>query len=154
MHTVKRSIATAASLLGLLGAGVCSSAAAQTPAVPIPSLNIPPAPRYLGHPATPEPVSGVEAIPQNRFMAPNGASEIHNDGWQSDIYTWGGPLGRSPQTLSSYLAPGRDCGSITFDQQGRVLSICIGGSGPDLYMFDPRTLATLATFILPPRTPE
>jgi hypothetical protein len=82
-------------------------------------------------------------------MAPNGRSEIHNDGWQTNAFTWGGPLGRSPRTLSSLLV--RDCASITFDRQGRVVSICVGASGPQLYMFDPGTLATLATFSLPPR---
>ena len=33
----------------------------------------------------------------DRFMSPNGDVEIHNDGWQTDAYTWAGPLGRSPQ---------------------------------------------------------
>ena len=93
-------------------------------------------------------------------MAANGLSEIHNDGWQSDVYTYGGPLGRDPQTFSAYLGAdvppgaGRDCGSITFDTRGRVISICIGTSGPKLYMFDSATLATLATYSLPPRTAE
>ncbi|MBV8951489.1 MAG: hypothetical protein JOZ99_11480, partial [Actinobacteria bacterium] len=93
-------------------------------------------------------------MPQNPFMAKNGRSEIHNDGWQTDAYAWAGPRGRSPQTLSSYLAPGHDCGSITFDKRGRVISICVGTSGPELFMFDPNTLATLATFALPPRSAE
>jgi hypothetical protein len=90
-------------------------------------------------------------------MDPNGDSEVHDDGWQTDVNRWGGPLGRHPQQLSSYLGaglppgPGRDCGSITFDHHGRVISICIGLSGPQLYMFDPGTLDTLATFSLPPR---
>ncbi len=83
-------------------------------------------------------------------MAPNGASEIHDDGWQSDTYAWDGPLDRSPQTFSN-LALGGDCGSITFDRRGRVVAICIGLSGPELYMFNPRTLATIATFSLPSR---
>jgi hypothetical protein len=120
---------------------------AQT--VPIPTLNVPPAPTYLGAPATPHPVPGIPAIPHNAFMAPNGESEIHDDGWQTDVNTWGGPLGRSPQMLSTDL--NRDCGSITFDRQGRVISICVGASGPELYMFDPNTLDTLATFMLPVR---
>jgi hypothetical protein len=82
-------------------------------------------------------------------MAPNGESEIHDDAWQTDAYTWAGPLGRSPSLSSTLLT--RDCGSIAFDSRGRLVSICIGATGPELYMFDPRTLATLAAFVLPPR---
>ncbi len=117
--------------------------------IPIPF--VPTTPTYSGHPATPVPVHGIAPTPQNPFMAANGGSEIHNDAWQTDAYAWAGPLGRSPQTLSSMLAPNRDCGSIAFDRHGRVLSVCVGVLGPQLYMFDPNTLATLATFSLPSR---
>jgi hypothetical protein len=133
------------------------AAQAETPPVPIPSVSAPPAPSFIGQPATLQPVHGIPATPQNPFMAPNGESEIHDDGWQTDVTWWGGPLGRSPKTLSNWLAIGlplglgRDCGTITFDRQGRVISVCLGPSGPDLYMFDPSTLETLATFSLPPR---
>src|ERR1700759_2530781 len=126
-----------------LGAG---SASAQLPPVPIPTLNVPPAPSYIGSPATPHPVTGIPATPQNPFMAPNGESEIHDDGWQTDVNWWGGPLGKQPQQVSNWLAaglppgPGRDCGSITFDQAGRVISICVGGSRPPPYMFGPTQL--------------
>jgi hypothetical protein len=82
-------------------------------------------------------------------MAPNGRSEIHNDAWQTDAYRWGGPLGRSLQTPSTSL--GRDCGSITFDRRGRIVTICVGLGGSELFMIDGRTLDTLATFNLPPR---
>jgi hypothetical protein len=144
--------------VGLLLAAAAASAQSPTPSAqsptPIPSVAVPPPPAFVGHPATPHPIAGVGPIPQNRFMAANGRSEIHDDGWQTDVYTWGGPLGRAPRTFSNYLYPGRDCGSITFDRRGRVISICIGFSGPELYMFDPTTLATLATFSLPPRTAE
>ncbi len=57
-------------------------------------------------------------------MAPNGRSEIHNDAWQTDPYRWSGPLGRSPTTFSSLI--GRDCGTITFDSRGRIVTICVG----------------------------
>ena len=99
---------------------------------PIPSVAVPPPPSYEGAPAHPQPVLGTGTVPQNPFMAPNGESEIHDDGWQTDAFAWSGPLGRSPQTLSSYLAPGRDCGSIAFDSNGHAVSICISTSGPEL----------------------
>ena len=137
-----------AAVVALL-APALTPALARAQTVPILTLNVPPAPTYVGAPATPHRVPGIMPIPRNPFMAPNGDSEIHDDGWQTDVNTWGGPLGRSPQTLSSDL--NRDCGSITFDHQGRVISICVGVSGPELYMFDPNTLDTLATFMLPTR---
>jgi hypothetical protein len=122
---------------------------------PIPSTNgPPPAPTYIGHFARPQPIRGAARAPQNPFMAGNGRSEIHDDAWQTDTYTYGGPLGYKPHEASNYLVPGHDCGSITFDRRGRVISICIALAGPTLYMFDPTTLDTLATFPLPPRTPE
>jgi hypothetical protein len=138
--------------IAVLGAGLglatAPSALAQGP-LPIPTVAVPAPPSFIGQPATPNPVQGIPATPQNPFMAPNGQSEIHDDGWQTDVTRWGGPLGHSPQQVSSDI--NRDCGSITFDSQGRVISICVGASGPQLYMFDPNTLETLATFQLPPR---
>jgi hypothetical protein len=125
-------------------------ALARTPPQAIPGTNT--APAFFGSPASPKPIFGIPAIPRNPFMAPNGVSEIHNDAWQTDVYRYGGPLGRAPRTFSNFL--GRDCGSITFDHHGRVITICIGLAGPQLYMLDPNTLATLATFALPPRTAE
>jgi hypothetical protein len=140
-----RRAALAGSALALILAG----AARAQPAVPIPSVAVPPPPQFIGATATPNPVRGIPPSPQNPFMAPNGQSEIHDDGWQTDVGTWGGPLGRSPKTISNQVL--RDCGSITFDRQGRVVSVCVGISGPQLYMFDPKTLDTLATYSLPPR---
>jgi hypothetical protein len=123
--------------------------AVTLPPLPIPSFTPTPPASYQGAPATAQPVRGTGPIPHNRFMAPNGVSLIHDDGWQTDAIAWGGPLGRSPHEISSDI--NRDCGSITFDRRGRVLSVCVGASGPELYMFDPSTLATLDTFMLPPR---
>ena len=82
-------------------------------------------------------------------MAPNGGAEIHDDAWQTDAYA----LGRSAGSLAgrglTMLA--RDCGSITFDARGPDhLGVRRRSPGPSC-MFDPATLATLATFDLPPR---
>jgi hypothetical protein len=148
--TEARGRRTLIAALAALTLALAAPAIAQAqPPLPIPTLNVPPAPTFIGHPAAPNPVTGIPATPQNQFMAPNGESEIHDDGWQTDVNWWGGPLGNQLQQVSAYL--NRDCGSITFDHQGRVLSICVGASGPQLYMFDPNTLETLATFMLPPR---
>jgi hypothetical protein len=158
-YTGYLSVAVAAVLVAVLAlAGQSATAAVSLP--PIPALPVPPLPAapipslptqpsYIGSPARANPISGIAATPQNRFMAPNGRSEIHNDAWQTDAYTWRGPLGRSPALSSTLLT--RDCGSIAFDTRGRLISICVGLAGPQLYMFDPGTLATLATFMLPPR---
>jgi hypothetical protein len=143
---VRRAVALIVALVGALAFAPGAVALGPTP---IPSVAVPPPPAYIGSAATARPVRGVAAIPHNPFMAPNGESEIHDDGWQSDIITWGGPLGRAPEQASNSIQ--HDCGSITFDRRGRVLSVCVGLTGPELYMFDPNTLATLATFNLPPR---
>ena len=78
-------------------------------------------------------------------MAANPHSGVHNDSWQSDNYaSLSGPLGRKPQTLSTSI--GRDCITLTFDPQGRLISSCSDLThGPALYLLNPRTLATLAT---------
>ena len=136
--------------LGLAVAGALAGSGAAAAAIPIVSV-IPTAPAYAGHPAAPNPITGVPATPRNPHMAPNGRSEIHNDAWQTDAYAYAGPLGRSPLTFSTALLPPRDCGSIAFDSRGRLVSVCVGISGPQLYMFDPQTLDTVATFALPPR---
>jgi hypothetical protein len=128
-------------------AGLLGASASSAQALPIPSLGAQPA--YEGAPATPHRIRHIPPTPRNPFRAGNGRSEIHNDAWQTDAFRWGGPLGRSPRTFSTLI--NRDCGSITFDSRGRVISVCVGAGGPQLYMFDPNTLATLATFSLPPR---
>ena len=172
MPAGNRRIAAVIVALGLLSgpggtatarAGIAPEPPVPPPTTPVPVLPDPlPAtppipiasgpgssPGYLGAPATAHPIRGIAPTPHNPFMAANGASEIHDDAWQTDAFQWAGPLGRSAHTTSSLLT--RDCASIAFDGRGRPISICIGASGPELFMFDPRTLATLATFSLPPR---
>ncbi len=134
-------------VLIMTAAALAAGGTAAAAATPIPSG--PASPVFTGGRAHAQPVRGIPPTPRNRFMAPNGRSEIHNDAWQTDAYRWGGALGRSPQTLSTSL--GRDCGSITFDSRGRIITICVGPGGPQLFMINARTLDTLATLNLPPR---
>jgi hypothetical protein len=124
-----------------------SAAAAAGDGVVLPVPSIPTlAAKYVGKPATARPIDGVPVTPQNPYMAPNGRSSIHNDGWQTDVYRTAGPLGVRPITKSASI--GGVCGSIAFDSRGRIVSACIG-VWRGLYLIDPKTLDTIAEYRLP-----
>src|SRR5439155_743051 len=124
--------------------------AAPAHATPIPNDPFAaPVPTFVGAPATPRSVP-APAVPQHPFMAPNGRSNIHDDAYQTDTYVGLGPLGRNPEVLSTQQ--NAECGSLTFDSAGRVVTVCVGLEGPRLAMFDPATLDLLAVFPLPPRS--
>jgi hypothetical protein len=134
-----------AAVLGALAAAPAAAGAAPIPEGPgAGSL-----PTYLGSPAVPEPVTAPEA-PRHPFMAPNERSNLHDDAYQTDTYRTLGPLGREMVKLDTFQELG-ECASITFDRQGRLVTVCVGLQGPTLAMFDPRTLDRLATFPLPAR---
>ena len=84
-------------------------------------------PQFIGSPAGVHPVSAPEP-PTHPFMAPNGKSNIHDDAFQSDTYKVLGPLGRGMERRSTFLS--RECASTAFDQEGRLISICVGVDGP------------------------
>ncbi len=124
---------------------------AAVPPMPIPEgpeATQPPA--FIGAPAQPQPIS-APLPPRHPFMAANGRSNIHDDAYMSDTYAGAGPLGRDMQRLSTYQQA--ECASVTFDQAGRIVSVCVGVEGPRVAMFDPATLDLLAVFPLPPRQP-
>jgi hypothetical protein len=142
-------IVVAAALLAPAGA------AAQQPGLPV--LPIPGDPlaggldEFSGNAADPRPVE-VPPVPRHPFMAPNGRSNLHNDAYMTDVYpTETGPLGRGTSTDSALFA--RECGSVTFDSQNRIETICVGLDRPVLALLDPRTFDVLAKLDLPPRNP-
>ncbi|MFR9750384.1 hypothetical protein ACL02S_05040, partial [Nocardia sp. 004] len=108
------------------------------------------APQFLGTPATANPITGIPPIPQNPYLAPNGDSGIHGDGWMSDTYTRPGPLGLAPQTNSLQLLS--ECASIAFDRAGRIVATCIG-LNPGLYLIDPATMTVLGKHALEGKSP-
>ena len=107
-------------------------------------------PVFLGKAAKAMPVR-TPAPPRHPFMAPNGSSNLHEDAYQTDASPRTGPLGRDMQRLSTFYA--RECGSVTFDSRGRLVTVCVGLDRPVLKLLDPRTLAELASMDLPPRQP-
>jgi hypothetical protein len=132
--------------------GWAESAAGQDPGLPV--LPIPGDPLggsvtpFEGTTAAPNPVGGMREPPRNPFMAPNGRSNIHDDAYMTDTYAVSGPLGDGSEPSSLFA---RECGSITFDSQGRIVTICVGLDRPVLALLDPQTLVPLAALPLPLR---
>jgi hypothetical protein len=134
----------------LLVAGAPPAAAA-----PIPETDTS-APDFLGNPATQQPIFGIPEAPRHPFMAINERSNLHSDAWQTDTDRLPGPLGRDMTRVSS--SHNAVCGSVTFDSQGRIVTVCVGVTGPSgggagLFLLDPQTLETIAKYDLPPRQP-
>src|SRR5262252_6451624 len=111
---------------------LAATAMAAQPPIPIPQdPNANPVPAFVGGVATPRRGHSF-TVPQHPFMAPNDRSNIHDDAYQTDTYVGAGPLGRTPEVRSTLQ--GAECASITFDSQGRIVTICVGVEGPVLTM--------------------
>jgi hypothetical protein len=146
-----RRIAVGACLCAIPYMLLCGSAAGEgVEAQPIPQnpSDVAAVPGYIGSPAKPARVS-APAVPQNPFMAPNGKSNLHDDAYMTNTYLFSGPLGNQMQTLSTFQ--GAECGSLTIDSLGRLVTVCPGLEGVRLLMLDPKTLEQLAVMELPPR---
>jgi hypothetical protein len=104
--------------------------------------------QFEGATASPSPVGGMSQPPRNPFMAPNGRSNLHDDAYMSDTYAVSGPLGDGPEPSTLFT---RECGSVTFDSHGRIVTICVGLDRPVLALLDPHSLAVLAAMPLPLR---
>jgi hypothetical protein len=90
--------------------------------------------------------------PRHPFMAPNDRSNLHQDAYQTDTSRGLGPLGNGMSQTSTLKTA--DCGSVTFDSRGRIVTICVGLLRPTLVVMDPNSLATIEEMPLPLRTPS
>ena len=140
---MRRWILVATALLAAPGAAL-----AQPQPIPEGSTS---APEFIGAPAAPRPLVAPDP-PQHPRMAPNGRSNLHVDAFQTDVNRFPGPLGRGTTRTSAFHAA--DCASVTFDSRGRIVTVCVGITEVTLHLKDARTLATLATYPLPPRRPS
>jgi hypothetical protein len=133
-----------ASAVALLLLALAPAAGAE----PIVDAFAPAFPKFQGAPASPDKLRHTKA-PRNRFMAPNPRSNIHNDTWMTDSYSWAGPLGNSPTAFSEAMPPAL-CGSLTFHSRGYIVSVCPSlVAPPQVRVIDPRTLELLATYDMP-----
>jgi hypothetical protein len=128
-------------------------------AVPIPSASPSAAADYVGAPATARPVS-ASPIPANPWMAPAPWNNGHNDTYMSDTYPVAGPLGLTPQVVSTWLGQGAAnsigfVGVAGFDPSGNVVAPVVRGTVGSLYctvtltLLDAATLDVLAEYDLP-----
>ena len=161
----KQAIRVLSILVGVVGL----LAARPIPIFPIPAIPIPqqqnarPVPLFIGDPAVAQPIT-APIIPQNPFMATGAWNNIHNDAYMSDTYVTGGPMGHSPEVLSTFLGtvtqPGNNIVTglvvvLTFDQQGLLIAAAVrvnreaGTAQVHLVLIDPDTLATLGVLPLP-----
>ena len=107
---------------------------------------------FIGSPRPAKPMGAQRFAPRHPFMAANGRSNIHDDAYQSDAGPTPGPLGYDPEVVSTLFT--QECASVTFDRQGRLLTVCVGVENVTLRMLDPQTLDVLAQYELPPRAPS
>ncbi len=140
-------LALLAPAAGLASAGGTSG----VPAVPIPQDHgADSVQAFLGEAREARPLRGGPFAPRHPFMARNNRSNLHDDAYQSDAGRAPGPLGFSPEVVSTMYA--QECASLTFDSRGRLLTVCVGLATVDLRLLDPDTLDLLAEFPLPPRS--
>jgi hypothetical protein len=143
LPSVRRAILVAAFLL--------TPTAALAQPQPIPEAGGSSAAPFVGSPFTPNPIVAPDP-PRHPHMAPNGLSTLHVDGFQTDVHQVPGPLGNGTARSSVFHAA--DCASVTFDSRGRIVTVCVSVTAVTLHLKDPKTLASLATFELPSRTPS
>ena len=126
---------------------LCAATALADPIAssgPAPSL-----PAFQGKAAKAHTIKGSSKPPQNPFLARDPFSNIHDDTWMTDSYRYRGPLGRSLSATSAAKPP-RICGSIAFDNAGRLVSVCPSPvTAPQARVMDPNTLETISTYDLP-----
>ncbi|WP_372728493.1 hypothetical protein [Nocardioides sp.] len=138
--------------LALAGTSASGATGDRTSSVAPP---IPPSPsdarveKFEGAAAKARPIK-QRRLPQHPFLAPNGRSSMHNDAYSSDAYEVSGPLGRDLVVTSATYGI-RECATITFDSQDRILALCGGLEGFVMMLIDPVTLDPIAELAMPGR---
>lgn len=100
--------------------------------------------RFIGHPHVPDPIIAAP-LPQHPYLAPQGLNSMHNDSYQTDAYSWSGPLGVKPEVDSArFHSVVGNCVASTLDPAGRLISTCVTPFGVTLVARDPETLKIYA----------
>ncbi len=108
-------------------------------------------PDFYGTQAVSQPLGEVE-VPQHPYLAPEGTNGMHGNSYNTDAYSYSGPLGINPVVKSrSMNVFGGLVATLMFDSKGRIM--CISGNvvGFRLLLIDAQTLEILAETRLPQR---
>ena len=103
---------------------------------------------YDGHAVEAQPIALT--VPQHPGLAANGSSTMHDDAWATDSYQGPGPLGKDPEVTTSWYGL-KECATLAFAPDGRLVGLCGDRSGPVLHVLDPVTMRPLETLDLPDR---
>lgn len=99
---------------------------------------------------TPHPIASPP-VPRHPHMAPNGCSNMHNDAYMSDSYTWPGPAGGTLQIMRGRLDG--LCATLTFTRESHIVTVSAAvtkvGVKRELLLLDGKTLEVLARTELP-----
>lgn len=93
---------------------------------------------FVTGPAWDRPVQSMNTAPapQNPWLAAGQGSTIHNDAWMTDTYT-GYRLPDPTAAVGASFFAGGDCASILFDQNGRVIALCVSPVETRLFVLTP-----------------
>lgn len=108
-------------------------------------------PAFYGESAVSQPLGEVE-VPQHPYLAPEGVNGMHGNSYNTDAYSYSGPLGINPVVNSrSMNVFGGLVATLMFDSKGRIM--CISGNvvGFRLLLMDADTLEILCETRLPQR---
>lgn len=108
-------------------------------------------PAFYGETAVANPLGEVE-VPQHPYLAGEGLNGMHGNSYNTDAYSFSGPLGKNPVVKSRSLNVfGGLVATLMFDSKGRIM--CISGNvvGFRLLLLDADTLEILAETRLPQR---
>ena len=108
-------------------------------------------PAEIGAPSESRPLAVIDHV-QHPFLAESQRSSMHGGAHNWDINTYPGPLGH--KTISKHRKFSNVIGvapNISFDSQGRLITVSIKLNSIELHLLDPETLGTIAMLELPPK---
>ena len=108
-------------------------------------------PAEIGDPSESRPLVVIDHV-QHPFLAESQRSSMHGGAHNWDINTYPGPLGH--KTTSKHRKFSNVIGvapNISFDSQGRLITVSIKLNRIELHLLNPETLETIAMLELPPK---